>query len=137
MNQKYEKIYQAVYAARNHAYVPYSRFKVGASLLLRDGTVITGANIENASYSLAICAERSALAAAYSTGIRKEDIELLAVIGDTAQPTAPCGACRQVISELMMPEAEIILFNLKQDIKILKAKDLLPFPFTEDDLNNE
>ncbi|MDD4076974.1 MAG: cytidine deaminase [Bacilli bacterium] len=137
MNKNYEKIYSAACAARANAYVPYSRFSVGAVLVLGDGTFITGANIENASYSLTVCAERAALAAAYSAGVRKEDIVMLAVVGDTVCPTAPCGACRQVISELMRPDASIVLFNLKQDIKTLKVKDLLPFPFTEGDLNNE
>src|SRR5690554_8032441 len=113
MNKNYDDIYRLAVAARANAYVPYSNFAVGAVVILKDGTVFSGANIENASYSLAICAERATLAAAYGAGVRKEDIALLAVVGNTATPTAPCGACRQVISELMAPDAEVVLFNMK------------------------
>lgn len=99
--------------AREKAYVPYSNFKVGAAILLKDGQVIHGANIENASYGLSNCAERSALFSFYSQGYQKEDIKAMAVVGDTEEPISPCGACRQVMNELLPKETPIYLANLK------------------------
>ncbi len=130
---KKELIKQAVKAMGN-AYTPYSKFNVGCSILLKDGNVITGANIENASYGLTNCAERSALFAAYSQGYRQDDIVSMAIVGDTDTVISPCGACRQVISELVSDDTEIILTNLKEDIKIVNKHDLLPFGFTDKDM---
>jgi cytidine deaminase len=127
-----DKLYDAALEAFNHAYAPYSHFHVGASVLLKDGKIISGANIENASYGLSNCAERSTLFACYSQGYRKDDIMKLLIIGDVEKPISPCGACRQVISELMNPECEVILTNLKKDMKVLKVKDLLPYAFTSE-----
>ncbi len=126
-------IHQAI-EAMNKAYTPYSNFNVGCSLLLKDGTIITGSNIENASYGLTICAERSALFSAYSKGYRQDDIVKMVVVGDTDSYISPCGACRQVISELVNEDTEIILTNLNKDIKIVKKVDLLPFGFSKQDM---
>lgn len=120
--------------ARNNAYTPYSKFNVGCALLLKDGSIITGANIENASYGLTNCAERSALFAAYSQGYRKDDVVKMAVIGDTDNFISPCGACRQVISELVNDDTEIILANMSNKVKVVNKNDLLPFSFTNKDL---
>jgi len=128
-----ELIVQAI-SAMGNAYTPYSKFNVGCSLLMKDGTVITGANIENASYGLTNCAERSALFAAYSKGYRQDDILSMVVVGDTDKFISPCGACRQVISELVNDHTEIILTNLNDDIKIVNKYDLLPFGFTDKDM---
>lgn len=120
--------------ARQLSYSPYSNFKVGASLLTKDGEVYKGANIENASYPLCMCAERNAIYNAYMDGKKKDDFIALAIIADTTDPCSPCGACRQVISELLPKTAKIILANLKGDIKITTIEELLPFSFDSKDL---
>ncbi|MBV7508104.1 cytidine deaminase [Bacillus sp. sid0103] len=118
--------------AREFAYVPYSKFKVGAALLSKDGQVFHGCNIENAAYGMTNCAERTALFKAYSEGITEFDS--LVVVADTDRPVPPCGACRQVISELCDDEMEVVLTNLKGDIQKVLVKDLLPGAFSPKDL---
>jgi cytidine deaminase len=118
--------------AREFAYVPYSKFQVGAALIAKDGKVFHGCNIENASYGMTNCAERTALFKAYSEGVTQFDT--LVVVADTDRPVPPCGACRQVISELCAPEMEVILTNLKGDIQRTLVKDLLPGAFSPKDL---
>ena len=135
LSKDLEKLYEKTYEAYLNSYSPYSKFKVGACLLLKNGEYIIGTNVENASYGLSNCAERSALFQAYSLGYRKYDIDKIMIIGNTETPISPCGACRQVISELMRDESEVILTNLYKDIKILKVKDLLPYSFKEEHLN--
>jgi cytidine deaminase len=120
--------------AREKAYVPYSKFKVGAALLSEDGKVYHGANIENAAYSLTNCAERTALFKAYSDGDTK--FKALAVVADTKRPVPPCGACRQVISELCPPDMPVYLTNLQGDVQEITVKDLLPGAFSPEDLND-
>ena len=117
------------------AYAPYSKFQVACLIEMGDGKYIPGVNVENASYGLANCAERSALFSAITQGYKSEDIKAMLIVADTDAPCSPCGACRQVISELMNRDADIVLTNLKNDIKELKVKDLLPFSFSKDDLN--
>lgn len=117
-----------------NAYVPYSHFRVSAVLKLKNGETIKGINVENASYGLSNCAERSALFAAYSQGIRKEDIESILVYTDKEYFVSPCGACRQVMSELMEPDAKVYFANSKDEIKELSNKDLLPYGFSKEDL---
>jgi len=119
--------------AREFAYVPYSNFKVGAALVSKDGQVFHGCNIENAAYSMTNCAERTALFKAYSEGVTQFDS--LVVVADTDGPVSPCGACRQVISELCDAEMEVVLTNLKGDTLKIKVKDLLPGAFSPKDLN--
>jgi len=116
------------------AYVPYSKFPVGAALELNDGTIIHGANIENGSYPLGNCAERSALFSAYSQGYKKSDIKSITVVGNTDKPISPCGACRQVMHELMPKDTKIILTNLKGETKEVTIEELLPYGF---DLPND
>jgi len=120
--------------ARELSYSPYSHFAVGAALLCNDGTVFYGANIENASYPLSMCAERNALYNAYMNGKSKEDFCAIAIIAETEDPTSPCGACRQVLSELFPENAPIYLANLDGDIRETTIKELLPFAFTGEDL---
>lgn len=132
-----EQLIEEARKARENAYTPYSKFKVGSAILLKDGTVVHGANIENASYPVTNCAERSALFAAYSQGYREEDIVKLAVIGDTDDFISPCGACRQVISELVSDRTEIILSNLNGKVKVVNKHELLPFSFSKADLDKE
>lgn len=118
--------------AFNNSYSPYSKFKVGAALELKDGTFIHGTNVENASYGLSNCAERSALFAAYSRGYKKEDIVSMTIIADDKTPISPCGACRQVIHELMPTDSKILLTNLKGDKKEVTPDSLLPYAFSLD-----
>ena len=124
----------AAIEARELSYSPYSNFKVGAAILTKDGKIIKGANIENASYPLTMCAERNAIYHAYLTGYKKEDFVSLAVVADTDGPCSPCGACRQVISELFPRDAKIYMANLKGDVKEVTIEDLLPYSFTSEDL---
>ena len=120
--------------ARKLSYSPYSNFAVGAALLTKDGKVFLGANIENSSYPLCMCAERNALYNAMMDGYKKEDFVALAISADTDEPCSPCGACRQVISELFPRDGVIVLANLKGDVKETNIDELLPFAFSGDDL---
>src|SRR5699024_3576592 len=116
----------------DEAYVPYSRFPVGAALLTKDGQVFTGCNVENASYPLSICAERTAVFKAVSEGER--DFEKLVVTGHTEGPISPCGACRQVLVEFCDPDMTVILTNKKGDIFNTTVSELLPGAFKEKDM---
>ena len=131
---KKEELIKKALDARELSYSPYSRFKVGAALLTKDGQVFIGANIENSSYPLCMCAERNALYNAMLHGYKKDDFVALALSADTDEPCSPCGACRQVISELFPKDAPIYMSNLKGDVKEAKIEELLPYAFTGDDL---
>lgn len=115
--------------AMEKAYAPYSKFKVGAAILLKDGTYIHGANIENGSYGLTNCAERSALFSLISQGYKTEDIVELTIIAHTKDPISPCGACRQVIYELVPDDAKIYLCNVLGDVRKTNKYELLPYGF--------
>lgn len=117
-----------------NAYAPYSHFQVSAILELKNGKIYKGVNVENAAYGLSNCAERSALFAAYSEGIRKEDIKQILVYTNHDYFVSPCGSCRQVIRELMEEDAPVILVNNHDEVKVVKNVDLLPFGFTKEDL---
>lgn len=130
---KEELVLKAI-EARDLAYVPYSKFAVGAALLTTSGEIYQGCNIENASFGLCMCAERNAIYNAYCHGITQDDIEALAIVADTDGPVSPCGACRQVISELFPKDAPIYLANLNGDIKETNAEELLPYAFESSDL---
>lgn len=119
--------------ARQNAYAPYSHFAVGAALLAESGKVYTGCNIENASYGLTCCAERNAIFAAVGAGERR--FKMLAVAADSPEPVAPCGACRQVIAEFGIPL--VVMGNLKEEIKIMMAEELLPYGFGQQSMNNK
>ena len=131
MNLSYEKLFKEAKKAREKAYTPYSKFKVGAAVLTTDGKIFTGCNIENASFGLTVCAERVAILKAISEGSYK--FEAMAIIGDTKRPCSPCGACRQVISEFG-EDIKIAMSNLKGDVKIKKISELLPEAFNKNDL---
>ena len=94
-----QRLFRLARSAMKHAYAPYSNFQVGAALLLGDGRVFTGCNVENASYGLTICAERSAVFAAVAASARKPEIVAVAVVNHRGVPCSPCGACRQVLAE--------------------------------------
>ena len=125
-----QKLMDCAIKARENAYSPYSHFAVGAVLLCEDGTLYEGCNIENASYGLTNCAERTAIFKAVSEGHIK--FKALAVVADTEGPCAPCGACRQVMAEFKIPL--IIMGNLMGNIKIVTIEELLPFSFSECDV---
>lgn len=129
----YQELIQQAMEARKQAYVPYSRFAVGAALLLGNGEVITGCNIENASYGLCNCAERTAIFKAVSEG--KTDIRMVAVVADTLHPISPCGMCRQVLAEFCKPETPVIMSNIQGQVKETTVSNLLPFAFTKEDLD--
>lgn len=117
------ELMQQAIAARARAYVPYSRFAVGAALLTADGRIFQGCNVENASYGLTCCAERVAIFKAISEGAR--EFRAMAVVADTPEPVSPCGACRQVLVEFA-PGMRLILGNLKGASRVTTPADLLP-----------
>lgn len=119
--------------ATKNAYVPYSNFRVGAAVLLKNGEYILGANIENAAYGSTMCAERNAVFGAYCNGYTKEDIVALCITGDVPTYISPCGNCRQVLSELLEPTTPIILVGKKGYMQT-NIIELLPGYFTPEDL---
>jgi cytidine deaminase len=112
--------------ARRYAHAGFSGFKVGAALEAADGTIITGCNIENATYGLTLCAERVAMFKALSEGHRT--FRRVAVVADTDAPTPPCGACRQILWEFG-GDLEVLLANLRRQTGTYRLADLLPLPF--------
>ena len=120
------ELVDAARKAREKAFAPYSRFKVGAALEADDGTVVVGCNVESASYGLTICAERVALVKGVSEGHTR--FRCVAVVADTAELTPPCGACRQLLWEFA-PDADVILANLTGDTKRYTMRELLPHGF--------
>ena len=119
---------EAAFEARENAFAPFSKFKVGAAVVLRDGAVVTGCNVENASYGLTICAERVAVFKAVSEGARPGDFSLVVVATDAAVLTPPCGACRQILWEFC-GDVPVVLVNLRGSQRTFSMKDLLPEAF--------
>ncbi len=132
MEQK--TLLEHAFKAMENAYAPYSNFRVGACVAMKDGTYFYGANIENASYGGTNCAERSAVFAAYSNGYRKDDIEALAIVCEGHRLAAPCGICRQVLCELLNQETPIVLATKAGLFKETNIQELLPMQFNGDDL---
>ena len=120
--------------AKSKAIPTYSHFHVGAALLTEDGKIIQGANIENASYGLTICAERTAVFTALINGAR--NFKAIAIAGDSDDYLPPCGACRQILFEFCGKDLDVIMINKKGDTKTMKMNDLLPFSFGEDNLKS-
>jgi cytidine deaminase len=112
--------------ARTLSYSPYSRFRVGAALLCEDGTIMEGTNVENAAYTPSICAERSAVAAAVSSG--RQRFEAIAIVAHDTEPIAPCGVCRQTLAEFN-PEIVVILASEHGDHLEVSLAELLPMRF--------
>jgi cytidine deaminase len=122
---------QMIAAAREaaaNAYCPYSRFRVGAAVLTSRGEIFAGCNVENASYGLTICAERSAIFQAVAKSGEKLAIRAVVVFTPTSEPTAPCGACRQVINEFG-PDAEVLLVSDAPLVVTRRLSELLPDAF--------
>lgn len=118
--------------AREKAYVPYSKFKVGAAIEMEDGGVFTGCNIENASYGATNCAERTAIFKAVSEG--HTIMKKIAIVGDMSTYTAPCGICRQVIAEFAAKDIEIVLIKNQDEYIVKTLEEILPGAFTKEDL---
>lgn len=131
MNNR-ELINEAV-QAQAKSISPYSNFRVGAALLTSEGKVYQAANVETSSYSLTMCAERNAVFHAVLEGER--NFESIAVVCDTDDFCPPCGACRQVMLELCGENLDVIMQNGKNEIKVMKIKDLLPLSFNSEYLN--
>ncbi|AWH88750.1 cytidine deaminase [Limnobaculum parvum] len=119
--------------ARQSSYSPYSKFAVGAALVADDNQVFLGCNVENASYGLTNCAERTAIFKAVSEG--KRQFKKLVIIGDTEGPISPCGACRQVINEFCAPDMPVLMVNMKGEVKHTSIAELLPYSFGPEDLS--
>ncbi|MGN1411319.1 MAG: cytidine deaminase [Oscillospiraceae bacterium] len=129
---EYEVLINNALEVRKLAYVPYSKFSVGASLITKDGKIFNGCNVENVSYPLGMCAERTAIFKAISEGYR--DFSAICVVGglneNLTEYCYPCGACLQVLNEFCTQDFKIILFNGK-DVKSYTLKELSPYGFTE------
>ncbi|MGI5898779.1 MAG: cytidine deaminase [Christensenellales bacterium] len=134
MKNDYGKLMKAALNARENSYAPYSGFAVGAALLCKDGSILTGCNIENAAFSPTVCAERVALFAAVSSG--KREFAAIAVAGAPIEKTpeeacAPCGVCRQVLSEFCSQESfDVVLGHSAESFTVYKLGELLPLAFS-------
>ncbi|GAY70181.1 cytidine deaminase [Streptococcus canis] len=115
--------------ASKHAYVPYSHFPIGAALKTKDGTIYTGCNIENASFGLTNCGERTAIFKAVSDG--HKELAEIAIYGETQEPVSPCGACRQVMAEFFEPSSLVTLIAKNGQTLEMTVGDLLPYSFTD------
>ncbi|NLY63244.1 MAG: cytidine deaminase [Erysipelothrix sp.] len=131
---KYEIELEKAFAVMENAYVPYSNYKVGACVKLKDGNYIVGANVENAAYSPTMCGERNAIFQAYSQGYRKDDVESITIVTSGKRIGTPCGVCRQVLVELIHQDTPIVLSN-KTETRITNIANLLPDSFNEEDLD--
>jgi len=118
-------------AARERAFAPFSKFQVGAALEAEDGTILTGCNVESASYGLTMCAERVAIFKGVSEGKRR--FVRVAIVTDAETLTSPCGACRQLLWEFA-PDAEVLLANLHGLVKRFTMRELLPDAFDANQL---
>ena len=116
--------------ARSYSYVPYSHFAVGAALMTEDGRIYRGCNIENAAYSVAVCAERTAIYRAVSSG--ETEFDAIAVVSDSPNPAAPCGSCLQVMAEFGV--SRIIMSNLNGDTEEMTIGELLPKAFSKENM---
>jgi cytidine deaminase len=126
MEDKDKQLVDAARRVRENAYAPFSEFMVGAALETDDGEIVTGSNVESASYGLTVCAERVAVWNAISQGKRK--IRKIAVVADTEDLTPPCGVCRQIIWEFG-GDIPVIFANLQGKVETVQMKDLLPRAF--------
>lgn len=132
-----KKVIEEAIAASENSYSPYSNYRVGAAILMKDGVIVTGTNVENASYGLTNCAERTALYTATTMGYTRDDIVEMAVVAGEETIGSPCGACRQVMSELVPMDATIYMSNLKGKNIETTMKELLPFAFNSSDLTGD
>lgn len=126
-----DKLFAAARDAAERSYSPYSKFRVGAAILCADGSIATGANVENRSYGLTICAERSAVVSAISAG--QKDFKAIAIATpDSSYPVSPCGACRQVLSEFLPASASVQFGSTRENRVSCTIGDLFPFDALHD-----
>jgi cytidine deaminase len=123
-----EELVDRARAAREHARAEQSHFKVGAALLTKDGKVYTGCNVENATYALTVCAERTALLKALSEGEPVDNFAMIAVVASPDEPTPPCGPCRQLLWEYCH-DMPVVMANLDRITRTMSLAELLPLPF--------
>jgi cytidine deaminase len=121
-----KELIEAALNVRENAYAPFSEFKVGSAIVTDDGDIVTGCNVESASYGLTVCAERVAIWKAISQGKRK--IKRIAVVADTEELTPPCGVCRQIIWEFG-GDIPVVFANLNGKVETVQMRDLLPRAF--------
>lgn len=126
-----EELIQIALDNKDNSYSPYSNFRVSAVVMTKNGEIYKGVNIENASYPATICAERSALAAAISVGVR--DFHTIVITGDS-KDTYPCGVCRQFMAEVLDIDTKVVIANSPTDYKTYSMEDLLPHSFSKKDL---
>ncbi|MDY3006931.1 cytidine deaminase [Anaerococcus porci] len=119
---------------KKNSYSPYSKFRVSSVVLTKNGNIYKGVNIENAAYSVTLCAERSALSSAISEGDR--DIDTIVITGDS-DLTFPCGTCRQFMSEFLDDDSKIVIANSVDDYKVYGISDFLPYNFSKKDLEDK
>lgn len=117
-----------------NAYAPYSNYQVASAVVMSDGKIFYGVNVENASYGATICAERNAINTAITYGYKKEHFKEIHIMNKTNKKGMPCMLCRQVFVELFNPNVDVFIYNVKGDFIQLKVKDLCPNPFSEVDL---
>ena len=132
-----ERLIEAAKKASENSYSPYSMFPVGASLITKDNKIYQGCYVENASFGLTNCAERTCLFTAYTDGIRKDDILAMCIYSPKHHIVSPCGACRQVMVELLNVDCKVILVCGSGERIDTTVKELLPLMFTNGDLNND
>ncbi len=123
-----DELHELAAQAAQNAYAPYSGFRVGAALRLSSGEIVTGTNVENVSYGLTICAERSALVRAVSQSGPEIRIDAVAVANLNGQPSPPCGACRQMLAEFILPEAPV-RFPAAEGMRTMAFREMLPLGF--------
>lgn len=128
-----QELFDIAFKAMDHAYAPYSNYTVGAAILCDDGNIYDGGNIENASYGLTNCAERTAIFKSVSEGAK--EIKAIAIVNGTSEMSKPCGACRQVMSEFMKADATVFLANNTNQYKEFTFKEILPLAFSDKDMD--
>ena len=132
-----ERLLREASLAKVNSYSPYSKFRVGAAILLKNSEIYIGSNVESCSYPCGICAERNVISTVYGKGYRKEDIVAMALSSDTKDFISPCGMCRQVMCELIDGECPLFILNSKNEVKEMKIKKLLPNFFDDAQLGGK
>ncbi|WP_334332787.1 cytidine deaminase [Companilactobacillus sp. HBUAS59544] len=128
-----QQLFDVANHAMENAYAPYSHYQVGAAILCDDQKVYSGVNVENASFGLTNCAERTAIFKAISEGVKS--VKAIVITNSTKELSKPCGACRQVMSEFMGPEDIVFLANNQNDYQKYTFKEILPLAFSDEDMN--
>lgn len=118
----------------NNSYSPYSKFRVAAIVIMKDGTEFKGVNVENASYGASICAERSAILSAISNGYKRYDFDTIYVMCDNDKIGMPCFVCRMTLSEMFELDRQVICMNPEGKVEVRTIEELCPYPFSDEDL---